>query len=128
MILDSSAIVALALQESGAEHILEKLDASELNAIGAPTLLETSIVLQARLGDAGREFLDNFIDGFRVEVHPFTRQHWATARDAFLRFGKGRHPAGLNYGDCMSYAVAKLAGRRLLFVGEDFRRTDIEAA
>ena len=125
MILDSSAIVAVMLAEPGYQTILARMGDAELLAAGAPTVVETAIVLSARLGrDAGPE-LDAFLREADVEVIPFTADHYRVAVDAFLRFGKGRHPAGLNFGDCLAYAVATLAGMPLLFVGGDFSRTDL---
>jgi ribonuclease VapC len=81
----------------------------------------------ARNGPPGLARLDAFLAEAEIETLPFTAAHATAARDAFLRYGKGRHPAGLNFGDCMSYAVAKMEGRPLLFKGDDFRQTDIEA-
>ena len=125
MILDSSAIVAVMLAESGYPAILARMNSAQLLAVGAPTLVETALVLSARLGRDSRPELDAFLREADVEVIPFTADHYRTAVDAFLRFGKGRHPAALNFGDCLAYAVASLAGMPLLFVGDDFSRTDL---
>lgn len=125
MILDSSAIVAVMLAEPGYQAILERMGDAELLAAGAPTVVETAIVLSARMGRDARPELDAFLREADVEVIPFTADHYRAAVDAFLRFGKGRHPAALNFGDCLAYAVATLAGMPLLFVGGDFSRTDL---
>ena len=128
MIVDSSAIVAIALQEPGYEELVAKLRAAVTIGIGTPTLTEVGMVLSARLGSEPQALLDRFLRDFRVMPVAFGEQHWREALEAFRRFGKGRHPAALNFGDCLSYATAKLAGHPLLFVGADFPRTDIEAA
>ena len=128
MILDSSAVVAIALQEPGFEHLLAAMDAASRIGIGAPTLVEASIVLSARTGLDGRGLVSRFLLEGDIAVVPFTDAHFGTAVDAWLRFGRGRHPAGLNFGDCLSYATARLASEPLLFTGNDFSRTDIAAA
>jgi ribonuclease VapC len=97
-------------------------------AVGSPTLAETGIVLQARLGENAHGLLERMLDELDVQEVPFGELHWREAVDAFRRFGKGRNSAALNFGDCMTYAVAALAGEPLLFVGDDFARTDIEGA
>jgi ribonuclease VapC len=128
LILDSSVLVAIALREPGYEELAGRLRAAETLGIGAPTLTEAGMVLAARLGVEPQALLDRFLRDFGVVPVAFGDQHWREALDAFRRFGKGRHPAGLNLGDCLSYAVAKVAGHPLLFVGNDFSRTDIEVA
>jgi len=128
MIVDTSAIVAVVFREPAFETLLERLAAASTLAAGAPTLAETSIVLSARLKRNARGLLERLLQEFRVESIPFTDAHWRAAHDAYLHFGKGRHPARLNFGDCLSYATAKLADQPLLFTGRDFTRTDIAAA
>lgn len=128
MVLDSSALVAIHLKEPGYERLVDAIDRAEIVAIGVPTLLETAIVLSARLGRDARPLLLTFLRRIEAEWIPFNEEHFDAAAAAFLRFGRGRHPAGLNFGDCMSYAVASLAGLPLLFTGEDFPKTDIAAA
>ena len=128
MIVDTSAIVAILFQEPGFEELIEKLGRSETIGIGMPTLAETCIVLTARLGDRAAGMLERFlreIDGIEI---PFGEDHWREACGAYQRYGRGRHPARLNFGDCLTYAVAKLAGQPLLFVGNDFSQTDLVAA
>ena len=128
MILDSSAIVSAVLRESGHEEIQRKMREADVLAIGAPTLVETGIVLIRKRGESGRAAIALLRESLDLVVTPFEGRHWEAAAEAFIRYRKGRHPAALNYGDCMTYATARLAGRPLLFVGEDFARTDIEAA
>jgi ribonuclease VapC len=128
MVLDSSAIVAIHLREPGHERLIERIDAAEVVVVGVPTLLETAMVLTARLGQDARPMLFAFLRRLEAEVVPFNEEHLDAAATAFIRFGRGRHPAALNFGDCMSYAVASVAGMPLLFAGEDFKRTDISQA
>ena len=126
MILDTSAIVAVFLQEPGYEAILRALTGGDVIGVGAPTLAETGILLEGRFGEPAMGWLRQFVDEFEVAVIPFGTHHWHEAVSAYARFGKGRHEAGLNFGDSLSYAVARLAGHPLLCVGSDFGRTDVE--
>ncbi len=128
MVLDSSAIVAIHLREPGHERLMDRIDAAEVVVVGVPTLLESVMVLTSRLGHDARPMLLAFLRRVEAEVVPFNQEHMDAAATAFIRFGKGRHPAALNFGDCMSYAVASVAGMPLLFMGEDFRQTDIAQA
>ena len=128
MILDSSAILAILFAEPGHERLLERINAASAVAVGGPTVLEAAIVLGARTRKDPRPVLHEFLRDAEAEIVPFGPDHYHAAVDAFLRFGKGRHPAGLNFGDCMSYAVASLAGLPLLFAGDDFAATDIDVA
>ena len=128
MVLDSSAIVAIHLREPGHERLIERIDAAEVVVVGVPTLLESAMVLTARLGQDARPMLFAFLRRLEAEVVPFNEEHLDAAATAFIRIGRARHPAALNFGDCMSYAVASVAGMPLLFAGEDFKRTDIAQA
>jgi ribonuclease VapC len=128
MVLDSSAIVAIHLREPGHERLIERIDDAEVVVVGVPTLLESVMVLTARLGHDARPMLFAFLRRLEAEAVPFNQEHMDAAATAFIRFGKGRHPAALNFGDCMSYAVASVVGMPLLFTGEDFKRTDIAQA
>ncbi len=128
MIVDTSAIVAVVFREEGFEELLDRLATAPVVAAGAPTLAETCIVLSARLKRDARGLLERFIQEFRIEPIPFGAEHWRAAHDAYIRYGKGRHAARLNFGDCLSYAAARLAKQELLFVGGDFARTDIAVA
>ena len=128
MILDSSAVVAIFLREPGWRALFERLATADLTGIGTPTLVETGIVLSARLQRDAAPLLARFLQEFEIDSIAFDEAHWREAVRAFLRFGKGRHAAGLNFGDCMSYATARVAGQGLLFVGDDFPLTDIKRA
>jgi ribonuclease VapC len=128
VIVDSSAIVAIVLREPGWERLLEKLGAEDSCAIGAPTLAETGVVLTAKIGKKASTLLSRFLHETGAAVIPFAEDHWQVAVEAYTRFGKGRHAASLNFGDCLTYAVARLSDQPLLFVGKDFARTDLTAA
>ena len=128
MIVDSSAIVAIVLREPGWEDLVGRLQAERAAGIGAPTLAETGLVLSARLGKNAGPLLSRVVGELRLTIIPFSHDHWRTAVDAYARFGKGRHPAGLNFGDCLTYAIARLAGRPLLYVGTHFSKTDLPVA
>jgi ribonuclease VapC len=128
MVLDSSAVVAIVLKEAGYQDLLAKMEAAAGVAIGAPTLVEILIVLTTRLGGKALPVLKDLLLSAEAEVIPFSDDHSWVALRAYLRFGKGRHRAALNFGDCLSYATASIARQPLLFVGNDFSRTDIPAA
>lgn len=128
MILDTSAIVSIVFREPDAPSLLEKLKAAQRLGLGSPTLVEPSVVIESRFGGRGRRYLSTFLSSFRIETLPFGHRHWQESILAFRLYGKGRHPARLNFGDCMSYATAKVAERPLLFVGGDFSQTDLESA
>ena len=125
MILDTSAIVAVLLGQAESPALTRALLADAPSAAGAPTLAEAAIVLQARLGPQGLVDLRGFLVEFDVHAIPFGDEHWRQAGVAYAKFGKGRHPAGLNFGDCLTYAVAKLSGLPLLCVGGGFAQTDL---
>jgi len=124
-VLDTSAVLALLQEEPEAGTLLEALVDASARSISAATLVEAGVVLHARYGDHGERELDLFIQRAEVAVVPLTADHASLARSAFRRFGKGRHLAGLNLGDCFSYALAVALGHSLLFVGDDFARTDV---
>ncbi|MDQ3647830.1 MAG: type II toxin-antitoxin system VapC family toxin [Actinomycetota bacterium] len=128
MIVDSSAVVAVLLREPGYTRVEQGLASAIRAGIGAPTLAETGIVLSARLGLGGRTLLSRFLEEAGLVVVPFGEPHWGVAVEAFSRFGKGRHAAAFNFGDCMSYATASLADEPLLCVGDDFAKTDLALA
>jgi ribonuclease VapC len=128
VILDSSAVVAILLHERGHERLLDALVADAVVGIGAPTAAESALVIAARLGPRARPLVAEFIREGGIEVLPFREEHTAAALDAYLRYGKGRHKAALNFGDCLAYATAYVAQQPLLFVGDDFAKTDIEPA
>jgi len=125
MILNTSALVAVMLREPGSEWIMRQMAAANGKlAIGAASLAEAGIVLSARLGEDARGRIARVLDEVQIAVIPFTESHYAVAVDAWLRFGKGRHPAALNFGDCLSYATATIAAEALLCIGDDFANTD----
>lgn len=128
MILDSSAIVAIVLREPSFDELFEKLAATPEAGVGAPTLGETGLVLSARLGRDAWSLVARLVQEFSLVVVPFGEEHARAAVAAFVRYGKGRHPAALNFGDCMTYAVAKFSGQPVLCVGNDFEKTDLEIA
>jgi len=128
MIVDSSAVIAIVLREPGWERVFEHLRADASCAIGAPTLAETGIVLTAKIGKRASAILARVLQETGIAVIPFSEDHWRVAVDAYARYGRGRHRAALNFGDCLTYAVARLADQPLLFVGNDFSRTDLTAA
>jgi ribonuclease VapC len=128
MILDSSALVAILFKEPEAERLAGMIRDTDTTAIAAPTLLETAIVAEGRTLPGMAEKLDALLGAIRPEIVPFTAEHVSLARDAWRRYGKGRHKAGLNLGDCFAYALAKERDQALLFKGDDFAATDIEPA
>lgn len=125
MIADSSALVAIMLDEPDRDWLVRRMADADLLGVGAPTLAETGIVLSARLGPPARSLLARLAEELDLGVVPFGEEHARIAVQAWNRFGKGRHPAQLNLGDCMSYATARIAGQPLLCVGDDFPRTDL---
>lgn len=128
MIVDNSAIVAIVLREPGWEALAAKLAAASTAGIGAATLAESGLVLTAKSGKNMRPVLLRFLQETRLTVIPFGEEHWRVAVDAYTKFGKGRHAAALNFGDCLTYATAKLAGQPLLCLGDDFVKTDLPLA
>lgn len=130
MIVDSSAIVAMLLAESGFEAIVDKLLLTRsAPKMSSPNLLEASIVVDGKRDSALVDRFDKVMDMFKIEVVSFTPEHARIAREAYRTFGRGSgHPAKLNFGDCMAYALARSDGEPLLFVGNDFIHTDIVAA
>lgn len=129
MIIDTSALAAVVFREEGHEDLLDRIAGEDPPAaVPAHVLVELGMVLAARLGVDPRPLISGLVDRCGLEVIPFTSAHWSSAVGAALRFGRGTHPAGLNFGDCLSYAAADLAGEPLLFVGDDFALTDVERA
>jgi len=128
MILDSRAVVAVFLREPGHAKVIEKMSGIEQLGMGAPTACELGIVLSAKLKKDARTLIKRFFEESDVEVIAFGPEHWDAAVRGYWRYGKGRHPAALNLGDCMTYAVAKLASQPLLCIGSDFAKTDLALA
>ena len=128
MILDTSALMAILQREPEAAAFGDAVSRADRVAIAAPTLVELGMVAEGRAGEAVRARIDRLVQSMKVEVVPFTAEHASAALDAWRRYGKGRHPAGLNLGDCFAYALAVARDEPLLFKGEDFARTDVKAA
>jgi len=124
VIVDSSAILAVVFGEPTTVGLLRVIAEAPSVGIGAPTLVETGMVLTSRLGPEGRAVLARWSQQVGLKVLAFDALHHGVALDAFRRFGKGRHPAALNFGNCLTYAVAQVAREPLLCVGDDFPRTD----
>lgn len=125
MVMDTSAILAILEDEPEAEVFAEAIERDPVRLVSAASVLEASIVVMARHGDAGARELDLFLLKAQAEVVPVTAEHAALGRDAWARYGKGRHAAGLNLGDCFAYALARASGEPLLFKGDNFRHTDV---
>jgi ribonuclease VapC len=128
MILDTSALVAVLYGEPEARDFVERIRAADVCRISVANHVELSMVVESQLGPDGTRQADAFIRRASVVVEPVTIEQGDLARQAFLDFGKGRHKAGLNFGDCFAYALARATGEALLFKGDDFALTDIRRA
>ena len=128
MIVDSSAILAILFAESDAAVFAKAMSEADSCKISAATFVEVAVVVEAQTKDRGGRQLDAFLRRAGFVVEPVTEEQAHLARQAYSDFGKGRHPAGLNFGDCFSYALAKASGEALLFKGGDFSKTDIVGA
>jgi ribonuclease VapC len=128
MVIDTSAIVAIALNEPEAPSFEQRIADDPVRLISAGTVLEAAMVIETRLGEPGGSELDLWLHNAGIEIVAVAAEHADQARRAWRRFGKGRHPAALNFGDCFSYALAALTGEPLLYKGNDFSQTDIQAA
>jgi ribonuclease VapC len=128
VILDTSAILAILFDEPEQDEFLDKIGSADALGVGAPTLTETAIVLCGARGDIGLTQLATFIERADAVVVAFEDAHWHSAVHAWLRYGKGRHPAALNFGDCLAYATAQVAPQPLLCKGDDFAKTDLTLA
>lgn len=128
MIIDTSAVLAILFREPDAERFARAISSSAPRRMSVASLLETSIVLESRGGAGSGYELDAFLQEAGIELEPVTPDHLQAARRAWRRFGKGNHPAGLNFGDLFAYALAEALREPLLFKGGDFELTDIEAA
>lgn len=127
MVIDSSALLAVLLNEADAPAIARAIATGSSRLLSAASLLETSIVIESRKGEAGGHELDLLLTRAAIEIVVVDRYQAEIARLAWRNFGKGRHPAGLNFGDCFAYALAKSRDLPLLFLGNDFSQTDIMA-
>jgi ribonuclease VapC len=126
MVIDTSALLAVLLNEPDAETYRIAIEEHPTRLIAAGTLLETALVIESRKGEAGGRELDLLVHRAALTVVPSDAELVEEARRAYRRFGKGRHPAGLNYGDLFAYALARVSGEALLFKGDDFARTDVQ--
>jgi ribonuclease VapC len=127
MIVDTSAIIAILYNEPDAARYAQAISAADPCRISAATFVEAAVVVEAQAGNNGGRQFDAFLRTSGMVIEAVTEEHARIARQAYLDFGKGRHPAGLNFGDCFSYALARASGEPLLFKGEDFARTDVQA-
>jgi len=127
MVIDTSVIVAILFDEPERNRFTQLFEDAETLLVSAVSRVEAAFVVEGRKGNAGRERLDRFFRLTDPEIVAVTPEQAEIAVDAFGRFGRGRHPAALNIGDCFSYALAKATGEKLLFKGNDFDRTDIVA-
>jgi ribonuclease VapC len=128
MVVDTSAVVAILFEEEDHSRYEEAIESAAGCLVSAVTRVELSFVIEGRKGEAGRERLERFFVLTRTDVVAVTPQQAMIAIDAFRNYGKGRHPAGLNIGDCFSYALARATGHPLLFKGNDFVHTDVRSA
>lgn len=128
MVIDSSAVVAILQQEPETAHLLARLEADSIRLMSAASYLEAAIIIEHRLGYEGIRDLKLFLNEAGVKIEPVTFEQAELAREAYGRYGRGNHPAALDYGDCFAYALSKAAGEPLLFKGDDFSRTDVKPA
>ena len=126
MVIDTSAILAILLDEPERRRFSEALEGSDIHSLSAGSFVETSMIIESLYGSDGVRDLDLIIAKAAIVVEPVDTEQAHIARQAFRQFGKGRHPAELNFGDCFSYALARFTAEPLLFKGKDFSRTDIE--
>ena len=125
MIVDTSAILAILFDEPDADRYARAIAGAPRCRMSVAGYLEAAIVLESRAGPEAAHELDRFLERAAIELAPVTADHARAARRAWRRFGKGNHPAGLNFGDCFAYALAEISGEPLLFKGSDFARTDV---
>jgi ribonuclease VapC len=125
MILDTSSVLAILLGENEASIFVEMISRDTKRMLSAGTALELMVVIEARKGEAGGRELDLFLHRSKIDIVPFDVDQAEIARHAWRQYGRGHHSAGLNFGDCFAYALAKVSGEPLLFKGNDFSQTDI---
>lgn len=128
MIVDTSAVVAILFAERDAEIYAQAIAEAESCKISAANFVEVSVVIEAQTKEGGSRQLDAFVRRAGIAIEPVSEEQAYIARQAYADFGKGRHAAALNFGDCFSYALAKATGEPLLFKGRDFSKTDLESA
>jgi ribonuclease VapC len=125
VVIDTSALLAILLGEPEAAAFAGAIEADDMRLLSAVSFLEAAVVMESRKGPSGSRELDLLLHRAALDVVPFDREHAEAARGVYSRYGKGRHTAGLNFGDCCAYALAALSGEPLLFKGDDFAKTDI---
>ena len=128
MVLDTSSVIAILCGEPECEPFIQLVSRDSKRLISAGTVLELMIVIEVRKGEAGGRELDLFLHRAKIDIVPFDSEQAELAREAWRHYGKGNHPARLNFGDCFAYALSKISGEPLLFKGDDFSQTDIIAA
>jgi ribonuclease VapC len=128
MIVDTSAVIAILFYEEEAEKCARAIAESDSRRMSAVSFVETAIVIEAQTRKEGSSQFDAFLRRAGITIEPVTEEQAYLARQAFLDFGKGRHPASLNFGDCFAYALSKAMGEPLLFKGQDFSKTDLRSA
>jgi ribonuclease VapC len=126
MIVDASAIIAILRGEPAANDLTSALESADVRRISAATYVEAAVVTDSNRNTLLSNLLDSFLVRSLISIEPVTVEQARLAREAYRDFGKGRHRAGLNFGDCFAYALAKDKGEPLLFKGDDFRKTDVE--
>jgi ribonuclease VapC len=126
MVIDSSALIAILSAESEAESFTEAIALDSVRLLSAASLLETAIVIESRYGSVGGQKLDLLLEKAQIRVESVTVEQISVARFAYQSYGKGKHKAGLNFGDCFAYALAKVTGENLLCKGDDFSQTDLQ--
>ena len=127
MVIDPSAVVAILFGEEDAERLSAAIDADPIRLMSAASVLETSMVIESEQGEEGEREMDFLLLKIGVEIIAFNEEQLKVARYAFREYVKGRHAAGLNFGDCFSYALSRTSGEPLLFKGDDFTKTDVTA-
>ncbi len=127
MVIDTSALVAILQDEPERRGFTEAIEAADSRVMSVASFVEVSIVIESRHGADGLRDLDRLVERAGIEIADVDVEQGRVARDAFSRFGKGRHPAGLNFGDCFAYALANVRGDQLLYKGDDFAQTDAQS-
>ncbi len=128
MVIDTSALAAILFGEATAERLIASVDSDRRRLVSAATVVELTLVVLGRVGEAGESQLDRLLAAIDAEIVPVDAEQATIARDAALHYGRGRHRAGLNFGDCFSYALSVALGEPLLCVGDDFSQTDVALA
>lgn len=128
MVIDTSALLAILFAEPEAESLAAAIERDPMRLMSSVSALATAIVVETRKGPPGGRELDLALHRARIDIVPFDARQVEAAREAYRRFGRGRHPAGLNLGECCAYALAVASGEPLLYEGEDFAKTDISSA